>query len=209
MKITKFVHSCLLVETPERVAIFDPGVMSYQVFNFDNLNSLDDIFITHIHEDHLHIPFIKELVTKFPNVRVTSTNEVVAKLKSENIIAHNEPPEGVTYFESPHESVAPLLNTPDEIGVHYLNILTVPGDSHNFHETKDILAIPITAPWGSSIRALNVILELKPKYVIPVHDWHWSEQARTQSYEASSQLLGEKGIKMYKPETGQPIDISG
>jgi L-ascorbate metabolism protein UlaG (beta-lactamase superfamily) len=207
MKITKFVHSCLLVEVPGRVAIFDPGSMSYPVFKMDTLSSLDDIFITHAHQDHQHMPFIKELIGKFPNVRITSTDEVVKQLRSEGVTAQSQPPEGVTFFDSPHESVAPLFPAPEEIGIHYLDLLSDPGDSHSFHETKAILALPVTAPWGATIKAINLALELKPKFIVPIHDWHWSDEAREQMYGMMEGVFGKEGITFYKPITGQPIDV--
>ena len=208
MKITKYVHSCLLVETDDRIAIFDPGVMSYSEFNFEVLSDLNDIFITHVHGDHVHVPFVRELLSKFPDARITTTSETAEMLKKEGITAHTDAPDGVTFFDSPHEDVEPLFPHPQEVGIHYLDKLTHPGDSHSFNETKEILALPITAPWGSSIKALKLALELKPKYVIPIHDWHWSEEARQQSYDRYEQVLGESGIKMFKPETGFTIDIT-
>ncbi len=207
MKITKYVHSCLLVETPDRIAIFDPGAMSYSAFNINALDKLDDIFITHIHQDHLHLPFIQELVDKFPDVRITSTKEVVEMLKNEGIKASSEAPEGVSFFDSPHENVKPLFPQPEEIGINYLDLLSDPGDSHSFTQTKKILALPITAPWGGSIRALNLALDLKPKYIIPIHDWHWSDEARKSTYERFEKVLGKEGITFYKPETGQAIEV--
>ncbi|MFI5270738.1 MAG: MBL fold metallo-hydrolase, partial [Candidatus Saccharimonadales bacterium] len=81
MKITKYVHSCLLVESGDRIALFDPGVMSSDALNIDSISKLDDIFITHIHADHLDINFVKRLVNKFPDVRITSTSQVVEHLK--------------------------------------------------------------------------------------------------------------------------------
>ncbi|HET8991770.1 MAG TPA: MBL fold metallo-hydrolase [Candidatus Saccharimonadales bacterium] len=208
MKITKYVHSCLLVETDDRVAIFDPGAMSYPVFDISKLTRLDDIFITHNHGDHYLLPFIKELLEKFPNTRITTTREVVDELKKEGIEASADEPEGVKFFDSPHESVAPLFPQPEEVGIHYLNKLSHPGDSHSFKESKEILALPITAPWGSSIKALNLALELKPKHVIPIHDWHWSDEARKQMYDSYESVLGKSGIKMHKPQTGTAIEIN-
>lgn len=207
MKITKYVHACLVVETDGRVAMFDPGAMSYPVFNTNRLSRLDDIFITHNHGDHYLVPFIRELRDKFPNVRITTTKEVTEELKKEGIEAQSEAPEGVEFFDSPHESVAPLFPQPEEIGIHYLDKLSDPGDSHSFKETKEILALPITAPWGSSIKALNLALDLKPKHVIPIHDWHWSDEARKQMYDSYESALLKAGIKMHKPETGVPIEI--
>lgn len=208
MKITKYVHACLLVETDDRVAIFDPGVYSYPEFDISKLSRLDDIFITHIHGDHAHAPFINELVVKFPDVRITAPAEVVKMLEAEGVKAQTDAPEGASLFESPHESVEPLFPTPDEIGVHYLDKLSHPGDSHSFHETKEILALPITAPWGSAIKGLNLAIELKPKYVIPIHDWHWNEEARQQMYAGFENALAKHDIKMFKPETGVTLEIT-
>ena len=207
MKITKYVHSCLLVETSDRVALFDPGMMSEAALDVDKLTRLDDIFITHEHGDHKSIPLLKKLIAKFPAVRITSTEEVIKQLAAEGIKATTTPPDGVVFFDSPHESVKPLFNEPQEIGIHYLDKLSHPGDSHSFHETKAILALPITAPWGSSIRALNLALELKPQHVLPIHDWHWRDEAREQTYSMFQRILGEQGITFHPLQTGQPVDI--
>lgn len=208
MKITKFVHACLLVETPDRVALFDPGIMSTPNIDIGKLTRLEDIFITHEHADHKDIPFIKQLIAKFPDVRITTTAEVVKQLAAEGIKATNAPSEGIEFFDSPHESVAPLFGSPpEEIGIHYLGVLSHPGDSHSFHETKAILALPVSAPWGSTIRALNLALELKPRHVLPIHDWHWHDQAREQTYAMFEKVLGEQGITFHKLQTGEPIEI--
>lgn len=209
MQVTKFVHSCLLVETPERTAIFDPGTMSAEALGaaIPELSRLDDIFITHIHQDHCDPELIKRLVAKFPDVRITGTPEVVAELAKEGIKASNTPPEGVTFFDSPHEKIHPPSPTPQQIGIHYLDVLSHPGDSHSFHETKAVLALPMTAPWGSNVRAFNLALELKPRFVLPIHDWHWRDEAREGTYNMFEQRLGEQGIKFYKLQTGQPVEI--
>ncbi|HWB39018.1 MAG TPA: MBL fold metallo-hydrolase [Candidatus Saccharimonadales bacterium] len=207
MKITKFVHSCLLVETPERVAIFDPGMMSKDAFNFDILNRLDDIFITHMHGDHMDPEFISQLIAKFPTVTITAPQDAVEELARQGIKASTSLPAGVALFDSPHESVQPMFPAPQEYGYHFLDVLSDPGDSHSFTETKSILALPVQAPWGSSVRAMNLALELQPKHVLPIHDWHWRDEARAQMYSRFEEVLGEKGITFHKLETGQPVEI--
>ena len=210
MRVTKFIHSCLLVETPGRAAIFDPGNMSAEALGsaVPGMDRLDDIFITHIHRDHCDPALISLLVKKFPGARITATPQTVAELAKEGINASDQPPEGVTFFDSPHESVAPLFGEPpQQIGVHYIGLLSDPGDSHSFKETQEVLALPVTAPWGSTIRALNLALELKPKYVLPIHDWHWRDEARDSTYDMYERILGEQGITFYKLKTGQPVDI--
>jgi L-ascorbate metabolism protein UlaG (beta-lactamase superfamily) len=208
LKVTKFVHACLLVETPDRTAVFDPGTMSEAALDVDKLARLDDIFITHIHGDHMSVPLLKKLIAKFPTVRITTTDEAVKQLATEAIKATTTPPVGVSFFDSPHESVAPLFGEPpQEIGIHYLDTLSHPGDSHSFHETKAVLALPITGPWGSTIKALNLALELKPKHVLPIHDWHWNNQARAQTYDMFERVLSEQGITFHKLAAGQPVEI--
>lgn len=209
MKVTKFVHSCLLVETPGRTAIFDPGSMSLDALGtaIPSLSRLDDIFITHVHQDHCSPELIKQLVAKFPDARITGTAEVVAVLAEAGIKASDQPPEGVSFFEAPHEKLHPPVSAPQNVGIHYLDLLSDPGDSHSFHETKAILALPMTAPWGSNVRALNLALELKPRFVLPIHDWHWRDEAREGTYNMFEQRLGEQGIKFFKLQTGKPVEV--
>jgi L-ascorbate metabolism protein UlaG (beta-lactamase superfamily) len=208
VKITKFVHSCLLVEVADRTAIFDPGMMSESALDVDKLEFLDDIIITHNHADHFSVPLIKKLVAKFPQVHITAPQQVVDQLAQEGITASSEPSEGVVFFDSPHENVKPLFpEVPEEIGVHYLDTFTDPGDSHSFHETKAILALPVQAPWGSTVNAIKLAIELKPQFVIPIHDWHWSDVAREQLYGMIEKALAEHNITFYKMQTGEPVVI--
>jgi L-ascorbate metabolism protein UlaG (beta-lactamase superfamily) len=210
MKITKFVHSCLLVEMPEptnRTALFDPGVMSSPAIDIESLEFLDDIIITHEHSDHFDLDTVKKLVAKFPSVRVTSTPSVVSQLDKAGIKASSQPSEGIVFFDSPHEDVLPMFPHPEQIGVHYLDRLSDPGDSHSFKETKEILALPVTAPWGSNIKAINLALELKPRLILPIHDWHWSDQAREASYDRMAEIFTESDIKFHKLKTGEPVVI--
>jgi L-ascorbate metabolism protein UlaG (beta-lactamase superfamily) len=210
MKITKLEHSCLLVEMPDpvdRTALFDPGMMSEPYINVDSLKYLDDIFITHSHGDHLSVPVVKRLLEKFPNVRITGPREVVSKLKQEGVMASSEEFEGVRFFDSPHEDVSPLFPRPEELGYHYLDLLSHPGDSHSFKETKAVLALPMTAPWGSMVKAVNLALQLQPKYIIPIHDWHWKDEAKSGMYDSLVELFHKKGITFLKMENGKPVVI--
>lgn len=212
MKITKFVHSCLLVEMPDpvnRTALFDPGGMSVEALNVDSLEFLDDIIITHGHGDHLSPELMKSLVAKFPSVRITAPQEVVDQLAEQGITASSQPSDGIVFFDAPHEVIRPFFDAdpPQEIGVHYLDMLTDPGDSHSFTETKAILALPVQAPWGSTVDAVKLALDLKPKHILPVHDWHWSDAARTDTYDKLEKLFATQGITFHKLQTGEPIVI--
>lgn len=206
MKITKLGHSCLLVEMPDRTALFDPGMMSS--VDVASLEFLDDIIITHDHGDHMDIPKVKELVAKFKDVRITTTAAAVAQLKTEDITASSDPSDGIVFFDAPHEDVEPLFPRPDQIGVHYVGKLSHPGDSHSFEESMDILALPVTAPWGATTTAVHLALKHKPKYVLPIHDWHWRDEAREMMYGGLKQAFAAEGIEFIHLKDGEPVNLN-
>jgi hypothetical protein len=130
-------------------------------------------------------------------------------LAAEGITASDQPSPGIVFFDSPHAEIRPFFasDPPDELGVHYLDMLSDPGDGHDFHESKAILALPVQAPWGSTRRAVELALELRPQHILPIHDWHWSDAARRSSYDKMEQLFAEHDITFHKLETGQPVVI--
>lgn len=203
MKITKLGHSCLLVEMPDRTALFDPGQLSK--VNVESLQYLDDIIITHDHFDHLDEVLVQQLVDKFPKVRVKTPSTLVPKIQ--NVSTETDAVEGVEIFKAPHEGHPPFLNPPENIGVHYLDMLSHPGDSHSFTETKPILALPVTAPWGSTDTAVQLALQLKPQHILPIHDWHWKDEVRQQMYERLEKLFADNGITFQKLVDDEAINV--
>lgn len=210
MKITKLAHSCLLVEMPEpvnRTVLFDPGKMSVEYIEAAALKYLDDIVISHEHFDHFDKATVQKLAKDFPEVQILAPADVVKQLTADGVRASVTAQEGMEVFEAPHEQLEPLGQTPAAIGVHYLNALTHPGDSHHFTASKAILALPVTAPWGTTMRAVELAAELKPQYVIPIHDWMWKDEWRQQMYAGMAQFFEGQGIAFLQPVDGQPLVI--
>lgn len=210
MKITKYVHSCLLIEADEAVVLADPGTFSWEsgLFSVDNLQRLDYITVSHEHPDHLNEAFLKALVSKFPSVRIITNSAIAARLQAsgyENVSTQGDTV--VQPFATQHESVQPFGEVPDHVGVHVLDRLTHPGDSHHFTETKEILALPMTGPWGSFMAAVSLALKLQPKYVLPIHDWHWNDTARARAYDDAARLLAEHNITFVKTRDGESFEL--
>lgn len=208
MKISKHLHSCLLVEEAGKVILVDPGNYTAMegALNINLLNQLDDIVITHEHTDHMDIPTIKQLVAKFPNVRIFSNNAVKDILGNEKIEVQTASNEHVQMSPVPHEKIwfgSPVPN----LMVTLFGRLTTPGDSHSFTVQTEILALPVQAPWGSTTRAVELAIELKPKVIIPIHDWHWKDEARKGFYQRLHEYFGENGIDFKAVETGDVIEV--
>jgi len=209
MKITKFVHACLLVETADAAVLFDPGVYSFgsESLNISALPALKHVVITHEHADHFHMPFLEALIEHSPSLTVVTNKSVAALLKDKvSVPIITEPSDSFKFFTSPHESI-PTGPAPENIGVHFVDTLTDPGDCQSFNETKPVLAMPMTAPWGSMSIATKKIIELKPKVVIPIHDWHWRPEALAGMYERLKELLQSEGIDFKIPVDGEPIEV--
>ena len=210
MKITKYIHSCLLIEKDGTSVLVDPGsyTLEEDALPVEDLESLDVVLITHEHEDHMSIPLLRRILGRFPNVKIVTNGTVADLLAKEGVPATIQLPEFVQMEESLHERV--LAVAPHNSLFHIFGEVTHPGDSFQFTESKEILALPVQAPWGSMVQALEktVSLNLKPKLVIPIHDWHWSEKARHRAYETIENYLREHGIPEFRGlEDGESIDI--
>ena len=212
VKLTKFGHSCVLVEAEEggepRVALFDPG--GWSELGLENIAHIDDVFISHIHGDHCDSAKIQQIVAKFPDVRITAPTEVVMLLRQQGVTqAADIVPEGTIAFASPHEEVQPFgTMVPEELGVHFLGVYTHPGDCHHFMQSMPVLALPVVAPWGSTRRALELALELKPTYILPVHDWFLTPEAREWTYEGMAKVLAGRGITLLRPQNGTTLELT-
>ena len=67
MRLTKYGHSCLLVEEGAARMLLDPGTLSG---GFEELDGLTAVLVTHQHADHLDVERLRGLLDRNPGVRV-------------------------------------------------------------------------------------------------------------------------------------------
>jgi L-ascorbate metabolism protein UlaG (beta-lactamase superfamily) len=208
MKIFKYLHSCLLLEALGKAVLIDPGIFTSEehALEVKNIQKLNYLLITHEHPDHMYVPLIKELVANFPKLIIVSNVSVAQILGKENITVQTEGDEIVSLAESPHEKLWDKV-VPSNTVFKVFGRLTDPGDSLHFSTTTDILALPITAPWGSTTAAVEKAKELKPKIIIPVHDWMWKDEVRKGIYARLSDYFKTIGIDFKGLETGEIIEV--
>ncbi len=207
MKISKHIHSCLLVEDGEKTILVDPGNYTFEerALDVDRIQKLDFLLITHEHQDHMYLPLIKQIVEKFPQVKILSTNSVKNILESEGMRL-SESGEGVSFESAPHELMLGGRGAENFL-FNISGKLTHPGDSLKFNKSLDILALPIQAPWGSFVASVEKAATLKPKIVIPIHDWHWKDSARRRMYEMAKNYLAGKDIDFKSLEVGDRLEL--
>lgn len=207
MTISKHIHSCLFITDQDKNILVDPGNYTYEERGLDlnSINNLDYLLITHEHPDHMHLPFIKEILNKFPSVQILSNRSVSEILKNGGITTVDSL-DGVKMIEAPHERIfggTPPLNVQFDI----FDKLSDPGDSLQFTKIKEILALPLQAPWGSLTAAVEKAVSMKPKIILPLHDWHWNEKAREAFYERLKDYFAKFDIDFIPLKTGEEITV--
>lgn len=204
MKITKLVHSCLLVEENNIVVLIDPGSYSLEekALSVHDFEKLDYLLITHEHADHFNINFVKAIQVKFPHLSIITNKSVVDLLKMENVYATFLGNKFIEIFPASHEHIFGIDTPPENVMFKLFGKLLHPGDSKQFVQTPEILALPIQAPWGNTTELLEHAANLNPKIVIAIHDWHYRPEAREGIYSRASDFFNNKGIAFHGIERG-------
>jgi len=176
MKITKFAHSCLLVEEGNVKILTDLGSWN----EVPDVSGLDAVLITHEHADHFEIDKLKAVLEKNPNAKVITHKAVGTKLEEAGIpYTAIEPGEildvsgvSIESYGTDHAIIygdaSPCRNT----GFLIAGRLFMPGDALHDVPPKpvEILALPTGGPWCKVAEAIDYAKAVKPKVAFPIHD---------------------------------------
>ncbi|HLD61019.1 MAG TPA: MBL fold metallo-hydrolase [Patescibacteria group bacterium] len=210
MKITKFGHSCLLVEEGNARILVDPG--SYSTLQNDAEN-VDAVLITHEHQDHLNADSVRIIMRNNPKAKIYTNTGVGEKLKAESIpfellqdkqstIIKDVLVEG---FGVDHAMIYPSYPIVRNTGYRIANKFFYGGDSVENIVPCEILAYPAVAPWMKMEWAIDYAKKIKPKMCFPVHDAFLKFPGPF--YLAPEKLLGEAGIQWMVIEEGKSIEV--
>jgi L-ascorbate metabolism protein UlaG (beta-lactamase superfamily) len=87
MRISKYLHSCLLVEQGRDKLLFDPGKFSFieKRVTPEQFRDLTAIIVTHAHPDHLEWNAMAQIVEANPEAVVLTNTEVVAQMTAKQM----------------------------------------------------------------------------------------------------------------------------
>ncbi|MCL5430453.1 MAG: MBL fold metallo-hydrolase [Candidatus Marsarchaeota archaeon] len=199
MKITKFAHSCLLIEDGSVRLLFDPGKYSTKQ---NRLNNIDAVFVTHEHVDHYATESMKAIVANNPNVRVFTNRGVAALLDKDGIkyslLEHGQSIDvkgvEVEAFGEKHAVVYPTIPLVANTGYLIAGRLFHPGDQLTVPPKGiELLALPVAGPWVKVSEFIDYAKAVKPKTCFPIHDASITSDAS--QYSLAPKLLEPSGIK--------------
>jgi len=209
MKISKYLHSCLLFELDGYQLLFDPGKFSFAegLVTPQMFADVKTIVITHIHPDHFDIDILKSIV-ELSGAAVVTNSQVGKELEKINFKyilleegTHKAGPFKLQAFPVRHELIMdnPL---PQMTGFLINNKVLHPVDSMedkllNFKGIELLIMVSM-APFANEPTISAFADELHPKQIFPVHDGYAKDFFILQRYAAYKKHFDKQGIKFHE-----------
>jgi L-ascorbate metabolism protein UlaG (beta-lactamase superfamily) len=212
MRLTKFGHSCLLVEEGGDRVLLDPGSFSD---GFERLEGLTAVCVTHQHADHLDTERVRQLLDRNPGVRVVSDEGSAGALGEAGAdveVVHDGDELtlgglGLRVAGRDHATIHPDLPGVPNVGYLVGGRLFHPGDSLTEPgEPVEVLAVPAGAPWLLLADAVDYLRRVGPRVAVPVHERVLSEAGVKIHYARLEQLRGE-GTTFRVLDDGKPVEL--
>ncbi|TDC39798.1 MBL fold metallo-hydrolase [Micromonospora sp. 15K316] len=205
MRVAKYLHSCLLVDTGAARLLIDPGRFTFVEGHVtpEDFGDLDAIAVTHHHPDHADPDALTEIM------RRTGAPLLGNRQSAEHLAAHGltvtvlEPGEhhiaGMTIgaIRADHE---PVLADETPANTAYLvdgRVLHC-GDSLHpalfAHRGVDLLAVPVMGPYLTERLVAGFIAQLRPVAVVPLHDGYAKDFFIAQRYDTYRPYVEQLGI---------------
>jgi L-ascorbate metabolism protein UlaG (beta-lactamase superfamily) len=196
MRLTKFGHSCLLVEEGHARILLDPGTLSG---GFEALEGLTAVLFTHQHPDHLDPDRLRGLLDRNPRARVISDPGSAGPLGEAGVevevVGDGQELDvsgvGVRVAGRDHAVIHPDIPVVPNVGYLVGGRLFHPGDAFTDPgEPVEALAVPAAAPWLKVAEAIDYLRAVRPGVAVPVHDKVLSEAGRSLHFGQLERLGG-------------------
>lgn len=220
MRVSKYVHSCLLVEQGRDKLLFDPGKFSFVegLVEPDDFRELTAIILTHRHPDHVDDDALKKIVANNPQAELLTNTEINSVLREHGITSEvfetGRRVVGGFTLEALNADHAPILNaeTPQNTAYVVNGVFLHPGDSFDHaldaHKGIQLLALPVMAPWSTELAVAEFARRLSPQQIIPIHDGYAKEFFLKQRYENFQKYFSQLGIE-FRPlsKPGESVEL--
>jgi L-ascorbate metabolism protein UlaG (beta-lactamase superfamily) len=210
MRLTKYGHSCLLVEEGAARLLLDPGTLSG---GFEELEGLTGVLVTHQHADHLDLERLRGLLDRNPTVRVLcdegSAEQLAAAGAAVEVVHDGDELDlgGVAVAVGGRDHAVIHADIPVVPNVGYLlgGRLFHPGDAFTLPgQPVEVLAVPAGAPWLKVAEAVDYLRQVRPQVAVPVHELLLSTAGKAIHYRQLDQL---GGATLRVLDDGAPVEL--
>lgn len=175
MRLIKFEHACVRLESDRGVLVIDPGVFS----DAAAIDGADAILVTHEHADHINVDPIVAAVSQRTDLRVYTDAAVAPMLDavagSVIAVAPGQQFEAAGYqvqtFGGTHAQIHPDVPLVANLAFLIDGLVYHPGDSLVVPDaTVDTLLVPVSGPWLKTSEAIDFARAVAPRRAVAIHD---------------------------------------
>ncbi len=206
--IRRLTDSCLIITTGDGATLFDPGFHSFSTggIDLDSIGDIQRVLITHEHGDHVSADFVRWVLDRGEDVTVHANQAVADLLAPHDIPVVTETPVGLTAEDVIHETT-PMGTAPPNRSFTVDGVFTHPGDSYQPTMTAPVLALPLLIPWGSTHQSLEFARRLRPRQVVPIHDFYLSADGRGWMADLARTVLAKSDIELVPLDWGESYSV--
>jgi hypothetical protein len=127
-------------------------------------------------------------------------------LAKEDIEVVVDSPAGVSIEDVLHGRVASGAQPPNR-SYTIDGVITHPGDSREPSSSAPVLALPLLVPWDSATGAVDFARRLRPRQVVPIHDFYLTDGGRSWIRGMIRNVLAGDDIELVDLDWGQSFTV--
>jgi L-ascorbate metabolism protein UlaG (beta-lactamase superfamily) len=213
MRITKFEHACVRIESGSTTVVVDPGEWSER----EAVDGATAVLVTHEHPDHLDLDHLR--ATDAP---VYTIGAVARQIKERapdvaervTVVSPGDALDAglsVTVMGEKHAVIHPELQQLDNSG-YLLEVegrrIFHPGDALTERpEGLDVLLLPVHAPWSKISEVVDYGRAVGAPLSVAIHDGLLNRRGLGLAQQRLASMLGEREQEYLRVEPGREVPL--